>query len=46
MIAAIKTQESKTKTSANHTAFVAMLPAIRRSAQITFRKIRPELLDE
>jgi hypothetical protein len=46
MIAAIKTQESRTETSANHAAFVAMLPAIRRTAQITFRKIRPELRDE
>ena len=36
MIAAIKTQESKIETSANHTAFVAMLLAIRRSVQITF----------
>jgi hypothetical protein len=46
MIAAIKTQESRTETPANHAAFVAMLPAIRRTAQITFRKIRPELRDE
>jgi hypothetical protein len=46
MIAAIKTQESKTEAPANHAAFVAMLPAIRRSAQITFRKIRPELRGE
>jgi hypothetical protein len=27
----------------NHAAFLVMLPAIRRTAQITFRKIRPEL---
>jgi hypothetical protein len=46
MIAAIKTQESRTETPANHAAFVAMLPAIRRTAQITFRKLRPELRDE
>jgi hypothetical protein len=46
MIAAIKTQESRNEGPANHAAFVAMLPAIRRTAQITFRKIRPELRDE
>jgi hypothetical protein len=46
MIAAIKTQESRTETPASHAVFVAMLPAIRRTAQITFRKIRPELRGE
>jgi hypothetical protein len=46
MIAAIRNQESKCETPANHAAFVAMLPAIRRAAQITFRKIRPELRGE
>ena len=46
MIAAIRNQESRTETPANHAAFVAMLPAIRRTAQITFRKVRPELRDE
>jgi hypothetical protein len=46
MIAALKNQEPRTETSANNAAFVAMLPAIRRTAQITFRKIRPELRDE
>jgi hypothetical protein len=46
MIAAIKAQESRTETPANHAAFVAMLPAIRRSAQISFRKVRPELRGE
>ena len=46
MIAAIRNQESRTETPANNSAFVAMLPAIRRTAQITFRKIRPELRDE
>src|ERR1700694_886240 len=30
----------------SHAAFVAMLPAIRRTAQISFRKVRPELRDE
>ena len=46
MIAAITTQESRTETPANNAAFVAMLPAIRRSAQISFRKVRPELRGE
>ena len=46
MIAAIKTQESRTEAPANHAAFLAMLPAIRRTAQISFRKVRPELRDE
>jgi hypothetical protein len=46
MIAAIRNQESKTETPANHAAFVAMLPIIRRAAQIAFRKIRPELRND
>jgi hypothetical protein len=46
MIAAIRNQEPRTETSANNAAFETMLPAIRRTAQITFRKIRPELRDE
>jgi hypothetical protein len=46
MIAAIKTRELKSEAPGNHAAFVAMLPAIRRSAQISFRKIRPELRGE
>jgi hypothetical protein len=46
MIAAIRNQESKCEASANNAAFEAMLPRIRRTAQITFRKIRPELRDE
>src|SRR5450631_4307334 len=29
-----------------HAAFLSMLPAIRRTAQISFRKVRPELRDE
>src|ERR1700688_83123 len=45
MIATIKTQESTT-TPAWHADFLAMLPAIRRYAQITFRKVRPELRQE
>ena len=46
MIAAIKIPTSDNTKPANHAAFLAMLPAIRRTAQITFRKIRPELRDE
>jgi hypothetical protein len=46
MIAANEPQSSIGTTPANHAVFVAMLPAIRRTAQITFRKIRPELRDE
>jgi hypothetical protein len=45
MIAAIKTKESAT-TPAWHAGFLEMLPSIRRYAQITFRKIRPELRQE
>jgi hypothetical protein len=30
----------------SHAAFLAMLPAIRRTAQISFRKVRPELRGE
>src|ERR1700676_5603012 len=30
----------------NHAEFLVMLPTIRRAAQITFRKVRPELRDE
>ncbi len=45
MIAAIKTRESTT-IPAWHADFLAMLPAIRRYAQITFRKVRPELRQE
>ena len=43
MIASIKRQKSKCKASARHAAFLAMLPAIRRSAQVAFRKLPPEL---
>jgi hypothetical protein len=43
MIASIKRQKSKCKAPARHAAFLAMLPAIRRSAQVAFRKLPPEL---
>src|SRR6202790_3207349 len=46
MITAIKIPASDNTKPPNQAAFVAMLPAIRRSAQISFRKIRPELRDE
>jgi hypothetical protein len=46
MIAAIRNQESRTEAAASHAAFMPMLPAIRRTAQISFRKIRPELRSE
>ena len=42
----IAVNNSNSTTPANHAPFEAMLPAIRRTAQITFRKIRPELRDE
>ena len=43
MIASVKRPKSNRKTSARHAEFLAMLPAIRRSAQIAFRKLPPEL---
>jgi hypothetical protein len=43
MIAHVKRLKSKHEASARHTEFLAMLPAIRRSAQIAFRKLPPEL---
>ncbi len=43
MIASAKRPKSKCKASAQHAAFLAMLPAIRRSAQVAFRKLPPEL---
>jgi hypothetical protein len=46
MIAAIKIPASDNTKPASNAAFIAMLPAIRRTAQITFRKVRPELRDE
>jgi hypothetical protein len=46
MIAVNEPQYSNSTKPDSHAAFLAMLPAIRRTAQITFRKIRPELRDE
>jgi hypothetical protein len=43
MIANIKRPKSQCKTPARHAEFLAMLPAIRRSAQVAFRKLPPEL---
>jgi hypothetical protein len=46
MIAAIKPQQSHTAEPAWHVGFLRILPAIRRSTEITFRKVRPELRHE
>jgi hypothetical protein len=46
MIAVNEPQYSTSTKPGSHAAFLAMLPAIRRTAQITFRKIRPELRDD
>lgn len=46
MIAVNEPQSTISTKPANHAAFLAMLPTIRRTAQITFRKVRPELRDE
>jgi hypothetical protein len=46
MIAFVKPTESNPHVPAWHAKFLAMLPAIRRSAQISFRKCRPELRSE
>jgi hypothetical protein len=46
MITFIKRTESDPQAPAWHARFLAMLPAIRRTAQISFRKIRPELRGE
>jgi hypothetical protein len=46
MIAFLKPTESNPQAPAWHAKFLAMLPAIRRSAQISFRKCRPELRGE
>jgi hypothetical protein len=43
MIAHVKRLKSKCEASARDVAFLAMLPAIRRSAQVAFRKVSPEL---
>jgi hypothetical protein len=46
MIAFIKRSESNPQVPAWHARFLAMLPAIRRTAEINFRKVRPELRNE
>jgi hypothetical protein len=46
MIAVNEPQYSISTKPDNHAAFVAMLPAIHRTAQISFRKVRPELRGE
>jgi hypothetical protein len=46
MIAVNEPQYSTGTKPANHATFLAMLPAIRRTAQISFRKVRPELRGE
>jgi hypothetical protein len=46
MIDANDPRHSNNTQPPNHAAFMRMLPAIRRTAQITFRKIRPELRGE
>ena len=43
MIARVTRPTSHRTTSARHAEFLAMLPAIRRSAQVAFRKLPPEL---
>jgi hypothetical protein len=43
MIAVNESHGSNSTTPADHAAFLRMLPAIRRAAQISFRKVRPEL---
>jgi hypothetical protein len=46
MIAVNEPQYSNSTKPDSHAAFVAMLPAIRRAAQISFRKVRPELRND
>ena len=46
MIASQKRQKSKSETPAWHATFLAMLPAIRRSAWISFRSIPQEAREE
>jgi hypothetical protein len=46
MIVRVKRPKSHRRTSARHAEFLALLPAIRRSAQIAFRQLRPELRDD
>ncbi len=46
MIARVKRPKSHRQPSARHAEFLVWLPANRRSAQIAFRQMRPELRDE
>jgi hypothetical protein len=46
MIAFINAHESKTAEPTWHAKFMEMLPSIRRTAQIAFGKVRPELRQE
>jgi len=46
MIAMTEPQYVRSTKLTNHAAFLSMLPAIRRAAQITFRTVRPELRDD
>jgi hypothetical protein len=46
MIASIKRPKPETQAPAWHASLLAMLPTIRRQAQITFRKVCPELREE
>jgi hypothetical protein len=46
MIAFIKAHDSKTTQPTWHAKFMEMLPSIRRTAQIAFRKVCPELRQE
>jgi hypothetical protein len=46
MIAVNEPHYSNSTKPDSHAAFLAMLPAIRRTAQISFRKVRPELRSE
>src|SRR5271157_4478762 len=43
MIASVKRPTSHRNSSARHAEFLAMLPAIRHSAQVAFRRLPPEL---
>ena len=46
MIARLKRPKSHRQISVRHAEFLALLPAIRCSAQIAFRTVRPELRDD
>ncbi len=46
MIAAIKRRTTRISKPAWHAAFLAMVPAIRRQARISFRNAQPELREE